>query len=50
MFKEISGRDLFIIEGGKKNPVWKFFEGTGYFVIGVWSLLGDELKNKERLK
>ena len=27
MFKEISGRDLFIIEGGKKNPVWKFFEG-----------------------
>lgn len=41
MFKEISGRDLFIIEGEKKNPVWKFFEGTGYFVIGVYNGIKD---------
>ena len=41
MFKEISGRDLFIIEGGKKNPVWKFFEGAGYFVIGVYNGIKD---------
>lgn len=31
MFKEISGRDLFIIEGGKKNLVWKSFVSNENF-------------------
>ena len=41
MFKEISGNDLLLIEGGKKNPVWKFFEATGEFAFGVFHGIKD---------
>lgn len=41
MFKEISGRDLFIIEGGKEKSCLEIFEGTGYFVIGVYNGIKD---------
>ncbi len=38
MFKEISGRDLFIIEGGKKTLVRKLFESF-YHDFRFWFIV-----------